>query len=166
MQLEIPEVSDNNIRQMQIVVFALLCGVVMFGLITMFLTWGQAPGDALVAYIAAGFGAFAIPMSFILLVVVANGAVKSVLAEARNNDYREMVASVDKLAIAYKTKLIISVAVLEGAAMFNLVAYLLERQAASLLFAGVLAVIMALLFPTPVGVQDWVQRRFNELQFS
>jgi hypothetical protein len=166
MHTDIPEVPDKNIRQMQIVVLALMLGVIMFGTITMLITWKRDPDNSTISFIAAGFAAFAIPMSFIIPAIVSSGLVKSAMAELKGDNSENLSKTVNKLSAAYQTKLIIGVAVLEGAAMFNLVANIIEAQSASLVIAGVLVLLMALLFPTPLAVENWVRRRFDDLQFS
>jgi len=58
------------------------------------------------------------------------------------------------------------VAMLEGAAFFNLVVYIVTALAWPLVIAGILVMLMALSFPTPGGVDSWIERRFEELQFN
>jgi hypothetical protein len=62
------------------------------------------------------------------------------------------------LAASYLTRLIIGDALLEGAAFFNLVAYLIEQQVFSLAVAGALLLIILAQFPSLSRLTDWVER--------
>ena len=58
---------------------------------------------------------------------------------------------------AYQKRMIIRFALLEGAAMLNLVAALISRQPYSLALAGLMAAIMILRFPTRGRVEAFVK---------
>jgi hypothetical protein len=59
----------------------------------------------------------------------------------------------------YQTRMIIGLALLEGAAFFNLVACLVEHNWWSLVIAGCLVVWMLALFPTRTRVEQWIENQ-------
>jgi hypothetical protein len=162
----IPEVPANRIRAMQVIVFAMMVGVIMFGLIAMYLAAGKPAGDETLAYVAAAFAGVAIPMSFLLPVLVGNGMVAKTLSETGSTDSERVPTTVGRLAEAYQTKTIVGVSLLEAAAFFNLVIHMITSLPWPLMIAGVLVIFMALKFPTPAQVDGWIERRFEELQFN
>jgi membrane protein YdbS with pleckstrin-like domain len=62
----------------------------------------------------------------------------------------------------YQTRLIVSMALLEGAAFFNLVAYLIEGQVVNVAVAFVLLVLMMIQFPSRRRVEDWVEAELRD----
>lgn len=58
---------------------------------------------------------------------------------------------------AFQFKTIIAVALLEGGALLNLIAYMLEGQAINLIVSGVLIVLILSLFPTQHTVENWLE---------
>lgn len=159
----IPDVPASRIRVMQVIVFALMAGVIMFGLIAMAITAKQAPGDPTLAFVAAAFAGIAIPMSVLVPMIISGGMVRAAFAESGDADLSNTVS---KLANVFQTKSILGVALLEGAAFFNLVVYIVTALAWPLVIAGILVMLMALSFPTPGSVDNWIERRFEELQFN
>jgi hypothetical protein len=65
----------------------------------------------------------------------------------------------------YQTRLIICMAFLEGTAFMQLMAYLVEGQLFSLLFALLCLFVMVTFFPTRDGVETWMaeQERLSKM---
>lgn len=162
----LPDVPAGTIRTMQIIVVALMMGVIMFTGVAMFLAHDKAAGDALLPTLAAGFAAVAIVMSFIVPPAVAKGMVAQILGREGSTENENLPGAVNALAGALNTQIIIGVALLEGAAFFNLVAYIIGAHVWSLVVVAVLLLLMAVRFPTPGQVEGWVTRQFEELQFQ
>ncbi len=62
----------------------------------------------------------------------------------------------------YQTTLIIGMAIFEGAAFFNLVAYMIDGQAFSVAIAAILFLIILMHFPQVSRVQEWLEQRERE----
>ena len=63
----------------------------------------------------------------------------------------------ERLPQLYQTQLIIALAMLEGSAFFNLIAYLIEGNWFSLGIAGFMLALMALMFPTENRFESWAE---------
>jgi hypothetical protein len=148
----IPPVPDQTIRPMQVIVFALMSGVITFGAITMAITVGKPAGDTTMAFVAAAFGVGAILLSFVIPPIVGGVHAGQVFAKEGSTDPENIPNTVQQLAVSYQTKLIIGDAILEGAAFFNLVAYILAVQPISLIIAGVLVLLFPLRWGSTTGL--------------
>lgn len=134
-----------QIRVMQVITGAMVTGVAFFALIVVAIA---EPSDeerqplislvAVLLAVFAGIAAFVVPR----------------LTSRRASPTPE----------SYQTQLIVGLALLEGAAFFNLVAYLIEAQLYTLAIAGMLAFVMMLRFPTLRSVRDWIERRDREAE--
>jgi hypothetical protein len=60
--------------------------------------------------------------------------------------------------------LIVTLALLEGAAFFNLISVMIEHHVISLIAAIALLGLMAVRFPSRTKVSWWVQDRLRDLQ--
>jgi hypothetical protein len=67
------------------------------------------------------------------------------------------------LSGVYQTRLIIGCAMIEGAAFFCLIAYLLERRPLSLIVAGVLLLLLISQIPTVSKVESWVESELSTI---
>ena len=63
-----------------------------------------------------------------------------------------------------QTGLIIEMALIEGPALLNAIAYYLEGQTLALLMALACAASMAIRFPTSDAILTWVDQRHDELR--
>ena len=139
----------QSLRVMQIIVAALVFGVIAFFAASLFIgpQRGVQPGSTpLLTYIGVGFAVYSLPMWAFLPGMISRRARKSVLA----GDAR-------RLALNFQTRLIIGCALLEGMVFLNLVAYMIEGQQISLIVAGVLVLIMLTQFPTLDRLERWVE---------
>ena len=68
------------------------------------------------------------------------------------------------LVTIYQTSLIMGLAMLEGAAFFNLIIFLLEGKAVTLISALALLLVEVVRFPTRSGVESWVENQRAMLQ--
>lgn len=157
----------NATRVMQIIVAALAGGVLSFFVVSLVIGPLQ-PGPAgrsILTHIAV-VGAF---VSLVLASVVSSVVIRvqrrGILAGQPTLTTGSVGGStppgVDQqlgpLVAGYQTALILRIAVLEGAAFFCLVTYMLERQSLSLVAAGVLLLAILAGFPTPSKVEDVIE---------
>jgi hypothetical protein len=157
------------IRPMQIIVAALAAGVLAFMVVALLVRGSREPAQANLVYIALAFSLIALVAWAILPNLMTNQARRQI-AERSNPPRGTTAPSADvgevgHLAAVYQTRLIIGAAILEGAAFFNLVAYLVEGHALGLAAAVVLLVMMILFhFPTFSRLEDWVRREMETIQ--
>lgn len=142
--------KDTAIRTMQIIAGALMLGVVAFGGVVGMLLAGRAADDSsaqIISYVAAG-------ASLLALVVVAS--VPASLGQSVDPDAPAEAKERARCG-AYQTRMIVRFAILEGVAMLNLVAALIEGQRFNLVIAGFMLLCMALLFPTRSRVESFIK---------
>ncbi|WP_425400923.1 hypothetical protein [Aeoliella sp.] len=128
------------VRTMQIIVFSMAMGCVVFAVILLTVIQPDpTEGPPTIAYIGVAAG---------LAALVAGVIVPRLIA-----------ASQPATAGAYQTTLIIGLAIFEGAAFLNLVAYMIEGQSFSLAVAAVLIAAIVMGMPTIGRVEDWLDAR-------
>lgn len=141
---------DATVRILRIITVALVMGVVAFGLYVVFgsnaLNPAQPPaGPSMISYLAAGFAL----MMAVLHLVIPNLVAKQAVSKSNGSQ--------QALLGAYQVKTIFALALLEGAAFFNLFALMSEHQLWSLAIVGGLVVCMLARFPTRYMVENWLQ---------
>ena len=169
-----PESIQAVTRQGQIIIGALISGVVFFLVIATVVDLGPNPGVVaggagagqraqtvpLVTYLALAFGAVLLPMSFMVPGLVAKQQRQAIAAgnvTAGTNLTASSTAASSSgatktpaggLHAAYLTQLITGAAMNEGAAFFAGVAYLIEKNPIALALAFVLLTAIVARFPT------------------
>lgn len=156
------------VRVLQIIVAAMVAGLMLFLAIAVFMPTNQPEGEPILTYIAAGFAALAVLARLAVpRAVVAQGRRKVVqqLATESSSDSASTSGDIEnKIAALLMTKTIIGAAILEGATLFLLIAHLVEKSPITLGLAVALIVSMALQLPTQSSAADWIdnQRRLIE----
>ncbi len=143
-------------RTSQIIAGTLIAGVVMFACVAFFVAKGEPAKSPMLALIGAGMAAMAVAVRFIVPTVIVNGA-KARLKEASATDVMAQLAGL------YQTKMIVGMAVLEGAAFVNLVAYITEKQFWSYGVVAFLLAVMAISFPSQGQFESWAEEMKREL---
>jgi hypothetical protein len=150
---QLPVIPDQNVRSMQIIVGALTLGVLMFaGLDAALWASGsvpKGPGSGIISYTALAVGVAVLLVHAVMMTTQAR-AIRRRLADANLTPVA--------LAGLYAVRLIVGAALLEGAAFYFLVAFLLDGLAWT--FAGglVFAVLIPILhFPTRDRVGRWIE---------
>lgn len=155
--------------QMQIIVAAMAAGVAIFLTVALTIVQNQPAANPLIAYIAVGFAVLA----FALWLVVPNILV--IQARKAIADDRVPIAAVsslaagdadvvDQLVAVFQTRLIIGCALLEGAAFFNLVAYMLEAHQLSLCVAVALLLGILIQIPTRNRLEVWITHQLEIIE--
>ena len=88
--------------------------------------------------------------------VIVNGQ-KRQLNQSPGDEQRSLLAGL------YQTKMIVGMAVLEGAAFFNLVAYITEKQFWSYGVVAFLLGVMAISFPSQGQFESWAEEMKRDL---
>lgn len=171
-------------RQCQIIIGALITGVVVFLGIAAMVDVTQKPGGGagggpavgpavppglgfgeLVTWLAIGFAVLDVPLSFIVpyLIVQQNrraiAAGKWPVSGSSLDSSAAAQSDATKLATVYQIQLIAGAALNEGAAFFAGVAYLLGSNPIALGVAIALLGLIVFRFPTPHRVALWLARQ-------
>ncbi len=159
-----PGSNNQDPRQMvfvmQIIAFALIQGVLIFLLIAVFITQGNQPQQGQLTIIGIAFAVLALVGQAFVRLQLEFSKVEKETYDPRSDE--ALLAFVP----VYQTELIIKLALLEGAAFFNGVAYLLEINWWSLAAMGALLAVMCFSFPTRPRITRWIERRTVELSFG
>lgn len=140
---------EQSVRVMQIIAGALVMGAISFAAVAVFVRLAvQNPDEG---WTVSSLGAFGAAMMLSAQLVVPNAISRSIAPK------QESVASNSSFCTAYLSGLMVGLALLEGAAFFNLVAYIIEGNWWSLAITGVLVFAMLAKFPTSTRVQHWIE---------
>jgi hypothetical protein len=154
---------NASVRTLQIIVGALVIGVLVFLAVVIALPRKADQEGPFITYMAAALTLVCIIVSSIGPFVVASKALRfrgfvpaseGSVGPAYGLDDHTLV----QLLAVYQTWVIVACAPLESGAFFNLIAYFLEGRVASLIAVGVLLMLMAMRFPTTASAEDWIAR--------
>ncbi|MBN2477537.1 MAG: hypothetical protein JXB62_23220 [Pirellulales bacterium] len=167
------------LRVHQIVVAALLTGCLMFLVITLVIGSSVAEGmeqeSTLITFTSLGFAVVALLVRTVVSgVIVARGR-RSILrgtwrlprgrdGQPISAEFIERTGDAGKLAVLSLQRTIVGAAVLEGAAFFTLVAYLIEQSPLALGAAALLIVGVGLHFPTQGRLVQWIADQLTLLE--
>jgi len=168
-----PQQLDQMVKVMRIIILALTMGVVAFGGVT-FLIQNQPSGGGqiLIAWVAAGVAVMNLLMRQVMGTVLSASARKQIAAgtwqSPQKNSVRmpENATAADRLLMSFQTRLIVRAALLEGAAFFNLIAFMIERQTWSFGIAGALAAINLSTFPSRDSVLYWIRQQLELMELE
>ncbi len=155
---------DQQLRVMQIIAVALMMSVMTFFLVVLVITGGEAfgqNGPTLITVFAGVFAGMMVVSHLVVPTVVAGAQLKAL--NNRLGDASSTQPKADGLVLIYQIQLIIALALLEGAAFFNLIALMIGKHFLSTLSVVALVALMMLKFPTKTKVSWWVQDRMREL---
>jgi hypothetical protein len=142
----------------------LVMGVVFFAIITIAIHEAEmTAGSGVLSVVAAVAALGAFPVSMLASRVVVQNGVKEYLQNRRrvqeaaekaghappDPQHFSLQNELAPLAKAYQSKLIVGSAILESAAFFTCVAYLIEKSYVPLIFLAALITALALRTPTP-----------------
>lgn len=142
-------------RVMQIIAGALMFGVLGFGAFAVANSQGKEPDEqSLMPIIAIGITVMELMAYAVVPGMFANAQLKQI---EHKNDSQDESQLIRQLCGVYQTKMIIGMALLEGVAFLNIVAYMQTLQWWSLGIAGILLFGMLVTFPTGGKVDFWIQ---------
>jgi hypothetical protein len=151
-----PQLHEIVGRTAQIIAGALIMAVLMFAGVAFFVAQGEPAKSPMVALIGVGMAVMSVVVRFIVPTIIVNGA-KNSLKEASAAD------QMNQLAGLYHAKMIVGMAVLEGAAFINLIAYIIEKQFWSYGVVAFLLAVMAISFPSQGQFESWAEDMKREL---
>jgi hypothetical protein len=149
---------------MRILIFALVSGIVIFLAITVFLRLNNPrqppnPNVPLISFLALG-NAFANLLTYAIVPGLATTAGRRRIVRGPGwADPSARASDRIQLCALYQTRMIVGAAILEGAAFFLLIAYLLEGQVICLAAAVLFAALIAAKFPTQTGIANWMDKQ-------
>jgi hypothetical protein len=150
----------------QIISFALIGGVVMFAAIAFLIGPNQPGGGPLVAYLAAGFAGIALVLQAFVPALVVSANRNSYLNSQPRQDPRDRAEAETRLMPLFQTKHIIRMALLEGAAFFCLVAYLVSGLLWLYAIVAALVALMVVSLPTRSALDHWLEEQLQLLELS
>ncbi len=159
----------KSVMPMQIIVGALAAGVLTFFVIVLIVSREGVPSEPFLTYIALVFTALAFAGWILVPHLVASQARQSIATgrtpySAAQTVVPSEVGAVGQLAAVFQTRLIIANALLEGAALFSLIAYMLEGQYLCLGIAAVLVLVILSQIPTRNRLEDWVSHELETIE--
>lgn len=158
------------VRTAQIIVAALVMGVVSFGVVVVSgIAGGQGGQGNTLTLLAVGFAAADLVLCLLVPQLLAAAQRRKIAAGTWGSTSAPSQGpapdtDTGKLAIVYQTKLIIGAAMLEGGCFLALLAYMLERQLPSLVVAGVLLLALLAHLPTYGRVEAWIEEQLRRVE--
>lgn len=170
----VPQRLEQQVRVLQIIVGALMFGVVSFGVVAIVIGTGrQGDGDSPIWMIAAGFAVMMLIARQIMGVSMVNSIRRQIAKgswQPRNKGgvpaFPADATDADRLLAMLQTVTIVQCALPEGAAFFNLIAYIINGHVASLLMVAVLLLWMSSSFPTRERVVNWIGRQLELVELE
>ena len=155
---------DQELRVLQIIAVALMMGLLMFFGVVLVVTRGDIFGQGnpgIMTMIAAGFAGLMIVNHLVIPALLAKAQLNKLKSE--DPSPKDSDRTNNSLLAIYRIQLIITLALLEGAAFFNLISVMLEKHMISVIAAVVLLGLMVARFPTRTKVSWWIQDKLREL---
>ena len=150
-------VSPESVgRTVQIIAIALIMGILVFGCVAFVIAKEDGQPTLLVSLLAVGMAVLNTVMRFVVPAIMVNAA-KSGLKGATDPDRMAQLAGL------YQSKMIVGMALIEGAAFFNLVAYIMEKQFWSYGVVAFLLAVMAISFPSQGQFESWAEDMKRDL---
>jgi hypothetical protein len=151
-------------RILQIIIFSLAMGATMF-LVVVLTTPPPNPLSQSLVWLGVGFAALQIVLATIVPRIIAAQQRKAIVDREASVDGRATSESDAGACLqGLQVRRIIAGALLEGAAFFNLVAYMQGRHPYSLTAAIVLIVGIVLLIPLRSLVEQWLERELRTVR--
>lgn len=159
---------NQAVRVMQIITGALVMGAVMFGVVATMMALNRAapnpnapPPTPILTWLAAGMALMELGVRAVIPDLIARQAIARM-----QGSLDDSVQSQLRLATVYQTRLIIGMALCEGATFFALIAWLIEGDVLAIGTAGFLILVMLSAFPTRGRVESWIRDQTELRQFG
>ncbi|MEQ8634402.1 hypothetical protein [Gimesia maris] len=164
MSRELPQITLQQRQMMMTVIWlALIMGVVTFGMIVTFIGLKEEPGKGLpvITYLGMGLAALMLVLRMIIPNMIARNQFTQAMQEAReegNQDEEQMLGTFYQI---FMVRMIIGLALLEGAAMINLVAVMIENQKLAFIPVAILLLVMIASMPTKSKLDGWIRNQME-----
>ncbi len=143
-------IIDSRLRAMRVFAIALTAGAVLFAIVATIATLSKQDDldSQLVSLLAAGMA---------VIMTIASLIVPGQLT--KHLHYPDDADELSRMLNTYQLRLIMGLALLEGAAFFNLIALIIEGHWWSLGIALLLVLFMLARFPTHTRIKHWIEAR-------
>ena len=158
---------DKVLFTMRIIAGALIAGVLTFAGIASFVVFSQLPaaqpggqpqnGSEIIMYLGLAGAVGAVVMSFFVPNLIATAGVKGVAKMAQDGTATGPKELFGRLLSVAQVKMIIALALIEGAAFFNLIAFIITKSLIPPVVVGALLFVMAIHFPTKFKLARWLE---------
>jgi hypothetical protein len=151
---------------MQIITAAIAMGSLIFLLFALVIradgNMPEPPETPVLSYVGVGFAV----MAFLAVAIIPNRVALSGLKHFTRGQGRVLDTNEEaiELCALYQTGLIVGLAILEGATLLQIIAYLLEGQQLSLIVTATLLMGIILQFPIRQRVAAWIERQQGKLE--
>jgi hypothetical protein len=158
------------LRTMRIIVSALALGVMTLFVVVVVMRQQNpnrpVPDPPIITFIALGFAGLQFVLQAVIPNLMAAGARRRIAAGQWPPGMGASVPADDlgKLCMLYQVRLVVGAALVEGAAFFLLIAYLLEGQIVALAGAAVMLALVLVRFPTRSGLEGWLSDQQEQLR--
>lgn len=172
---------DRATRTLQIIVGAMVVGLVFFLVITLFIrpeskpaaAQPQVQGPVLPVITVAAFtvAVVCLPLALVVPRLAADSARKQIAAGKWNpakvyGGTPLPTSDAGRLTLVYQTQKITSVAMVEAPTFFALIAYMVERNTVALGLGLFLIAAVAVQFPQRARVQQWIDDQLGRLDME
>ena len=160
---DVPSSVAQGVRGLQIITIAMVLGVLFFMAICLVTHKGDVDRDPdIVSWIGLGFAGL---MIFNHL-VIPSFLTKTALVNITGEQIREAddAKKFELIFPAFRTRHIVAVAMLEGAALFNLVAYMTSQYRGNLGAAVFLVILIGGRITSTTSAMFWVNDRAREIE--
>lgn len=161
-----PEFAARTVRTLQIVVGALIMGVISFGVVTQFIPRNKPADNELMFYIGLGMTVFILIGRVLVSSQFVTANRKHLIdgdwSSGKNNSGNQLpddATDADRLYLVFNMYTILRAALHEGAAFLNLVMYLPSGNIGSFAVAAAMLLLMLVEFPTRSRADDWVNEQ-------
>ena len=162
---------------LRLILPAMIAGVVLFACIVLVVSpdsgFGAKPNNQktpILTYIAGGFLATSVVAALAVPAQIVGAARRTLRSNTRTTDDRPDTQSADEraawLARTLFMKILVSSAILEGAALFLVVACMVEGQRLPLMLAAIPVAGIAIQVPTRHRIEQWIDREIRMLDHA
>ncbi|MFK7777363.1 MAG: hypothetical protein QM501_04490 [Gimesia sp.] len=150
-------------RTMMIIWFAMIVGVVVFGVVVGIQINGMQPNAKLpvLTYIAMGMAAMSLVVRLIVPDLIARKQFAQIMQTAKTEANEDEEQVLGNFYQTFLLRLIIGMALLEGAAMFALVTVMVEKQMLGFAIVAFLLLFMISSIPTKSKLDGWIRNQME-----
>lgn len=161
---QLPQITPQQRLTMMFVIWAaLIMGVVTFGVIVGIIGQNNEPGDDLPILTYLGLGMAALML--VLRTFVPELVGRNLFRQAMEKIKAEQIQDEEQVLATYyqifMTRMIIGLALLEGAAMLNLVAIMVEQNFIAYVPVGILLLVMLASMPSKSKLDGWIRNQME-----
>lgn len=152
-QPAVPTTEGNALILMRIIAGAMIAGVLAFAAIASIVKKNEPVDEPVLSYVALVMALVCLGTRLIIPDMVARSQIAGFARDESDGIARELLLG------AFRTRLIVGLALCEGPAFFNLIAWWLEGQTLAIATVGFLLLVMVASIPTRGRLEAWIERQ-------